>query len=179
MKCETDYVNKDLIPFLIHFGEKGITPRVLSVSKGEIKTIRIEGRYLTDILHETPDPSKLLSIYKELGVRVGYISKYGVAHNDLHTANVVVEGTTPVIVDWESTPIMPMRFETQDEANDFWMGVNSKRLLSTTKRDLQSPETYSQLEKTYSVSFREELFSPLETSYSEIKTNAFRLFGII
>ncbi|GEM_PF-5632222 len=161
-----DLVSEAVVPFLVHFSERGIVPKILDVEGGFVLKLRAaEGPRLGSWL-ETASPDELRKVYGVLGSHVGYISKYGVAHTDLHTFNVIVENNSPVIIDWEkATP-----FFTGHHA-DFEM------LLNHTEKYVRS-DFFPDLKKVFSYAFSKELSLPCDVSMEEIMMNCLNLYGV-
>ena len=97
------------------------------------------------------------------------MSKYDIAHNDLHTEKVAVEKQKPFIIDW-------------DEA---MMGITScddLRLLKDTEIVLKSCDRfylYHNLEKAFRTTYNEEGSSPIKVTHDEIRDAAFKEFGFV
>jgi tRNA A-37 threonylcarbamoyl transferase component Bud32 len=181
MAYEIDYVGEDIIPYLIHFSEKDIIPKIIGVEGGIIKTNKIKGPPLCDILKEDSDLSRLLKIHERLGFQVGHISKHGIFHGDLHAGNVVVENDVPFLIDWGKAKIMPTICETPEKTYQFWERFDSKHLLTDTANILRnnSSDIYSKLEHVYLANFRKEVTSPSDASYRDISRRAYELYGVI
>jgi len=174
MKDIVDTPPDYLIPYLIHFGEKRITPKVLGVEGGEaLRLEKVPGRRLGMLLQDENDPGplRLREIYSVLGRHVGYIAKFNVIHTDLHTENVVVEDDYPIIVDWERGECHP--FLNSDPM--YWHGHSSDLLLKTTKVRLEQaefPQMYEILQRYYTDAFLEELNTHTEIDKEELYRKA-------
>jgi tRNA A-37 threonylcarbamoyl transferase component Bud32 len=181
MTHEADFVGEDIIPYLIHFSEKDIIPKIIDVEGGIIKTKRIKGPRLCDMLKGDSDISRLTKIYEGLGFRVGHISRHGIFHSDLHTGNVVVKNDIPFLIDWGKAKIMPTICENPEKTYQFWKRFDSEHLLTDTVKNLKnnSPDAYSKLEHAYLANFRKEVISPLDASYRDIEHRAYELYGVI
>jgi tRNA A-37 threonylcarbamoyl transferase component Bud32 len=187
---ETDRVRKEVVPFFIHFSEKGIVPKILrtddrTTTHEIIRREHIDGvplasilcflgykgnelKKLTEIFDENylsrnSRPEVLTSIYGQLGSFVGYVSKCNVCHNDLHTENVVIEKEgRPYIIDWGEATLFSDKNPNED----------SEVLLADTRlelRDKKFEKTNQMLEKTYSENFRKEILKPLDVTIKGIK----------
>jgi hypothetical protein len=66
MELLMDVVPEPVIPYLIHFGEEGISPRVLDVDEPLVFTNKIEGYYLWDELIKGITIPILSEIYAKL-----------------------------------------------------------------------------------------------------------------
>lgn len=170
-----DVVSCLIVPYLIHFGERGITPKVLEVDGEEVLTIeKVEGQRLGELLGKA-DAERLTRVYHQLGVSVGYLPKYKIDHGDLHPHNVVVCGDKPVIIDWGKASYFGIAHENPQEAYEFWMGQDSRVLLETTKGMLGKVERgnlFAVLEQAYTESFRTELCRPFDVDPREIQRRA-------
>jgi serine/threonine protein kinase len=176
-----DLVSELVVPHLIYFGENGITPKVKAVDIEMLTVEEVPGPRLGPALRSF-DLARALSVYARLGTKVGFISKYGVAHNDLHTENVVVApNDDPVIIDWGKASLMPVR-ESDDGAQvRFWYGLNAGDLMRFTNERLKQcgrERWLPELESEFRETFREALLSPLEATASELykRANAFGFF---
>ena len=67
MTHKLDFVGEDIIPYLIHFSEKDIIPKIIDVKGGIIKTDKIKGSRLCDVLKTDSNLSRLTKIYEKLG----------------------------------------------------------------------------------------------------------------
>lgn len=181
MEGLTDITSEIIVPYLIHFGERGYTPKIFRVDGGEILRIRkAEGPRLSAFL-ETASREQLERLYMQLGVRVGYISKYHVVHGHLHTDNVIVERDKPVIIDWGQGSYVGIVSDEQDQHYRFWMGQNSGMLLESTRERLEAvgkEDLFSELRGKYSEAFRRELFMPQCVTPQQLQRIAFELYRI-
>lgn len=160
-----DLVSEAVVPFLIHFSERGIVPKILSVEGGFCLNLRAaEGPRLGTWL-KTASADEMRKVYGVLGSHIGYISKYGVAHEDLHTFNVVVENGFPVIIDWGKASAFFCK-------HDMDAGV----LLDDTEKQVRA-EYFPNLKKVFSDAFQKELSLPPDVSTEEIVMKSWRLYG--
>lgn len=170
-----DIVSCLIVPYLIHFGERGITPRILKVEGEELITIeKAQGPRLGELL-EKADLERLTRIYHQLGTSVGYISKYKIVHDDLHPDNVVVCGDKPVIIDWGKASYFGIAHTDSQEACEFWMERDSGILLYTTQGRLitaRRRELFPTLKEAYAESFVTEFRKPLDVDHREIQRRA-------
>lgn len=169
-----DMAGKEIVPYLIQFSKVGIVPNIIGVKTSansktaEVRMVRVQGPRL-DYLLENEGNEDLVRIYQKLGTHVGYMSKYDIAHNDLHTENIVVEKQKPFVIDW-------------DEA---MMGITScddLRLLVDTELVLKSDNRfylYRDLERAFRTAYNEEGSSPINVTHAEIRDAAFKEFGLI
>lgn len=112
-----DMINSDITPYLIYLGEKGVAPEVYAVKRDESMEcykfigpsdhvlVRLVGGRQNyglrlDKLVEYSSLDELRRVYSKLGFKVGFMCKFPIVHNDLHTANVVVVNGEPFIIDW-------------------------------------------------------------------------------
>jgi len=170
-----DMVSEEVIPYLIHFSDKGIAPRIIEVQSPGVFMQKAEGRRLGEVLTNKPKPAKLFPIYEALGKNIAYLGKYGIFHTDLHTYNIVVENNLPVIIDWGKASFS---FLVCDYDGSF----DAKELLRHTQETLgknNRPEIYSPLESVFRKSFETEIKVPLEVSHEEIQEAAFERFNVI
>jgi len=194
----TDYINsRRLYPYLVHFGEVGISPKVVgaytreelgsSYVKQETRKIatveivffeKIEGDRLNGWLWQNHHIEELRAMYKELGYSVGYIHKYGVYHNHLKTANIVVNSQgKPIIIDWKHAESYNGPVEENEPHSTFG---DSKLLLPTARRRLEQvgiigSDSINELEEIYWERRLIELQSPLEITITDLERRAIQL----
>ena len=165
-----DTTGEEIVPYLIHFSKRGIVPQILGVEGGFAMTMRkAEGPRLCQVIRDAT-LDKLIGIYCSLGSSVAYINKYGIAHSDLDTANVIVENDLPVIIDWDKATFCSSSHSPDDA-----------RLLGSTHKILQEAgkrESYSPLEHAFSLALNKERSKPLEISHAEIARRAYAEFGV-
>lgn len=183
MEYEIGGASEELIPYLIHFGEKCIGPKIISVEGFIIKFKRIEGQRLDDFLYETKDVTLLSNIYGKMGSYVGNVSRLNILHGDLRPDNVIVEEKSkhPVIIDWETVSFLGITRIDSKEKYEFWMSENDEFLFETKEilEDEGRVDEYSQLEDAYSKRFKEELLKPLhKDSIKNIHQRAYELHGV-
>lgn len=100
-----DHMSPGMVPYFIHFSDKGFVPEITRFSEGVVETEEVLGERLGELLGMIDSKGPLEDIYNELGVRVGYMfGNFPVNHNDLHVDNIVVshEDDLPYIIDWET-----------------------------------------------------------------------------
>ncbi|MBW2996545.1 phosphotransferase [Candidatus Woesearchaeota archaeon] len=176
-----DLVSEVVIPWLVHFSEKGITPKIKSADFfGALTIEEVEGPRLGEYLRQDVDAEQLQEIYNELGSRVAYISKYCIVHGHLHTENVVVRSgdNMPVIIDWGMASYLGLIFEDEDRLSQ---DRNSNDLLEATKERLEEvgrDNIYQRLKDSYAESFRKEINSPFDITPREIQLNSLQKYGI-
>lgn len=178
-----DITSEVVIPYFIHFAEVGIAPKIVAVEGGEVlRIIAAVGPRLGEMLKAKTRIDTLCGIYAELGRRVGYISKYCIAHGHLHTENVVVEGGIPIIIDWGQAEYLGIAHENEEERYRFWKGVNTQFLMESTQERLAEAGrlgiTYNELQEAFYEKFRAELLSPRGVQDEEIQRKAFARYGV-
>lgn len=175
----SDFVSCAVSPYLIHFGEKGITPKVLHAKSDELLILKkVEGPRLGDVLKSGIEEARLKEIYEQLGSNVGYISKYCIEHGDLHTENIIIENGMPIIIDWGSASFFGIFFEEPEKRYQFWIERDSKHLLRSTRErlgEVGKMNIYPQLENTYSKSFKEEILSPRDVKIRDMERKLIEL----
>lgn len=160
MSLLVDFVGRDITPFLIYLGNKGIAPKVLNAVKDDMELQfygfsdyvvieKVLGRRLGDTLNITAK-EHLESIYNKLGYSLGFIYKnLPIEHTDLHIYNVVVE-KGPVIIDWGKA----LKVSDEEFNNRKFDASNirdTKDVLDSTKEELDRCK-------------KSELFTPLKDS---------------
>ncbi len=115
-----------ITPYLIYFGELGITPRVDSVQAEEILYLdEIPGRRLGEYLREDlKEDLPFEQIYEDTGYGFGIISRYAISHGHPHGDNVVVRpDNKPIIIDWGQAHygIAPNGVDGAIDANGSWL----------------------------------------------------------
>ena len=165
-----DFVSEMVAPYLIYFGEKGISPKVIDVLGEEIITLKkSEGPRLGEFLKMDQPLSTLESIYHSLGLSIGHISRYCIEHGHLHVDNVVIENNSPVIIDWGMAFYAGIL--ASDDTFDMWKNLNCSFLLDTTLKALnvKCNTMYPELEKVFLEEFRREFLCTEGISPTEIK----------
>jgi len=98
--------SENVIPYLVHFGDMGVSPRVLRLDGENIAFVeRCEGPRLGNYIPFASEAELNVAIYS-LGKKIAYANKHGVFHGDFTTDNVIVkEGNGPVIIDWDGASL--------------------------------------------------------------------------
>ncbi len=164
-----DVVGIAVAPFLIYFGNRGITPKVLAVEGEEVLTLeRAEGPRLGQLLRAGRlDQASAPVLYERLGRAFGTISRYGILHGHPHSDNVVVTlENNPVVIDWGMALYLPLR-----DGIKAWRTRNlADSLAGLRNRDgLASPWN---LRRALISGFNDSFESPAEKSVQEIHREA-------
>ena len=192
MECNLFFGCNCLFPYILHFGEKGITHKVtwintrkrdsgkdleraqLIVSPTSLYVERVKGDNLGYWFSQIDKVEELSQMYEKLGCRVGYIHKYSVYHNHLKTENVVVdENDNPVIYDWKWGGRIEV--DEKETYHKFPNSGDSVLLLRTIRDrliDKFATEKIAEFEDLYKETRRKELNSLLETTIEEIEQSA-------
>lgn len=172
MEYECEKVRSEVFPFFKEFSDRGIVPKILSVDKSSpVYSIRREHvigvplaavlcylvyrdeslENLKQIFNEewmskNSGEDALVEIYRKLGSMVGYTTRRKIAHNDLHTENVVVNvNGRPYIIDWEKSSVTKRK---RNLDTCYLIGDTNTSLKGIEQRDM-----ISKLEGAYSANF--------------------------
>jgi tRNA A-37 threonylcarbamoyl transferase component Bud32 len=124
----TEKMDKEVIPFFLKFSEMGISPKVIRRDESYVETEIVEAVDLSSILNciaspemnfyarkcndygfkeENTKPENVVEVYRQLGSHLANILNHGVAHNDAHARNIIVEGKSKAyLVDWERAAVL-------------------------------------------------------------------------
>lgn len=191
MEKHGQFVRKEVVPYINHFGILGISPRIVNVKREDavyyvVEYEHVEGPRLNNLLLvEETEVEKLMKTYKKLGENVALVSKTGVNHGDLIPDNIIIsKKDKPMIIDWDKSifyPVFP--FTSKKENADSHLKANSELLEHTEKYLIECgrEEIYPKLQKTFSREFKRE-FEDILTSninHYNIQQSARKRFGIL
>lgn len=168
-----DLISDPVFPLFWHFSEKGIVPRIINAEPDVVMLEEAKGPRLGELIAKATRPT-LLNLYTQLGTNTAYINKYCVAHHDLHTENVVVEGKKPIIIDWGKSIYLGI------SGIEFWKEQDSRMLLDTTRERLQhakKEDLYDAVETAYRTAFEREFAVPQTITHHDIAMAATDKFG--
>jgi len=166
-------VSDTIVHYLVHLGEKGITPAVGSVKDEKKLTIsKTEGPNLGESL-ASPDfaQENMEKLYRELGYRVAYYRKICISHGDLRTENVIIRDHLPVIINWEKgslTNEMPTEIGVNYVTS---YDQDSRLLFESTQERLEESgrsDAYNPLMNAYTARFVKEANSSMEMKPEKI-----------
>jgi len=168
-----DATGEEIVPYVIHLSKRGIAPKILGVEGGFMMTMKkAEGPRLFQALGSLELP-QLQEIYRILGRNIAYMNKLGVMHEDLHTNNVIVENSLPVIIDWDKASLMPIEKNRGDLI----------KLVEDTAGALdlhgKGEELHVPLKRVIRDSYDAEKSVPLDITHREIQRRAYEEFGVI
>lgn len=170
-----DVVDSSVVPYVIHFGTKGIAPKVVRVTSENLLTVeRAPGIRLGQLLKESHDDDMLERVVGETGKHAGYISKYCISHGDLYADNVFVQ-KHPVIIDWDRAQIMQFGSNDPASASGRWLRINGRMFLEdmkTTMEEVGRDKYVKRFSEAYLRAFLKEFLRPLDTTHEEIQRRA-------
>lgn len=169
-------VDSKVIPYLIHFGEKGIAPRVFSVDGNSVKYRQQPGISLYRLLQECQDEGRIVRMMKELGRNVGYTAKYNVVHGNLLVTNVIID-RPPVITGWQNSHINEIGEPVLERKTMQMLGLTSATLLSEVRDALTEvgrDRYFKMFLEPYLANFALQLREDLKPTHEEIQRGAQR-----